>query len=231
MAETWLLIAILMLLIILGIIAFFVLKSKKKFQPDYYTFVVLGLVFFVIGIATENYVMWMLGIIFFIIGITHKDKWKKRKTWKTMNKKERKISVIFIIVLGVLVVGAIGVFLLINNWDKSIGGERDEYGCLGAAGYSWNETEQSCVREWLQKNDSDYYQIKDFNHCADAGYPVLESYPRQCRAPNKTIFVEEIENTNNDSITGSTVEEHKTEEQIEGPYAIIRIIDDNESLE
>ena len=31
-----------------------------------------------------------------------------------------------------------------------IGGDRDEYGCLPAAGYSWNETEQMCVREWTR---------------------------------------------------------------------------------
>ncbi len=148
-----------------------------------------------------------------------------------MNKSQKKLSIIVIIILGILVLGGIVLFLLTDNWDKIIGGERDEHGCLVDAGYSWNETEQSCIRAWLEKNDADYYQIKNFNHCADAGYPVMESYPRQCRVPNRTLFVEEIENANNDSITGSTVEEQETEEQIEGPYAIIRIIDDNESLE
>jgi len=224
MAETWLLITILVLLIVLGIIAFFALKGKKNFQPNYYALFLLGLVFFIIGLATDNYMLWILGIIFFIIGITHKGKWKKRKAWTTMNKKERKVSVILMIILGVLVITGVVFFLFTNNWDKSIGGDRDEHGCLGAAGYTWNETELSCVREWLQKNDSDYYQIKNFNHCADAGYPVMESYPRQCSTPNKTIFVEEIDNINNDSITGSTVDE-KDEEKVEEGYATIRIID------
>ena len=32
--------------------------------------------------------------------------------------------------------------------DQLIGGDRDEYGCLISAGYSWNEEEQQCVREW-----------------------------------------------------------------------------------
>ncbi|MEK9154880.1 MAG: Gmad2 immunoglobulin-like domain-containing protein [Patescibacteria group bacterium] len=35
-------------------------------------------------------------------------------------------------------------------------------------------------------------EIKNFKECALAGYPILESYPRQCRADNKT-FIEEIE--------------------------------------
>lgn len=40
--------------------------------------------------------------------------------------------------------------------NKVIGGDRDEHGCLIAAGYSWNDSEQECVREW--SHDSDRYQ-------------------------------------------------------------------------
>ena len=76
------------------------------------------------------------------------------------------------------------------EYETSIGGERDEHGCLGAAGYSWNETELSCVREWLDEKGR--YQVTNFYTCESAGYPVMESYPRQCRAPNGDVFVEEI---------------------------------------
>ena len=34
----------------------------------------------------------------------------------------------------------------------------------------------------------------DFDTCAALGYPVLESYPRKCRAPNEEIFIEDIGN-------------------------------------
>ena len=37
--------------------------------------------------------------------------------------------------------------------EKPIGGERDEHGCLGPAGYSWNETVGACVREWELTNE------------------------------------------------------------------------------
>jgi len=76
------------------------------------------------------------------------------------------------------------------DYEPSIGGERDEHGCLGAAGYLWNETELSCVREWVEGEAR--YQITNFYTCESAGYPVMESYPRQCRAPNGDVFVEEI---------------------------------------
>jgi hypothetical protein len=32
--------------------------------------------------------------------------------------------------------------------EMLIGGERDEHGCLGPAGYSWNKTVGACIREW-----------------------------------------------------------------------------------
>lgn len=38
--------------------------------------------------------------------------------------------------------------------------------------------------------------IANFEECAKAGYPVMESYPRQCRTPDNTFFVETIANPN-----------------------------------
>ncbi len=35
-------------------------------------------------------------------------------------------------------------------------------------------------------------QIKSFEDCVQAGYPVMESYPRQCRLPDGTTFVEKL---------------------------------------
>ncbi|MBU0665878.1 MAG: hypothetical protein KKB65_02380 [Nanoarchaeota archaeon] len=32
--------------------------------------------------------------------------------------------------------------------EKIIGGERNEFGCLGAAGYTWNESVNACIRTW-----------------------------------------------------------------------------------
>lgn len=88
---------------------------------------------------------------------------------------------IFLIVVLLFVVGC--------N-EKIIGGDRDKYGCLGAAGYSWNESEKECVREW--SFDEDRYQIINFQSCVDAGYSVMESYPRQCSTLSGRTFTEEI---------------------------------------
>jgi len=34
-----------------------------------------------------------------------------------------------------------------------IGGQKDEHGCLLAAGYSWCEAKQKCLRTWEEKCD------------------------------------------------------------------------------
>lgn len=41
--------------------------------------------------------------------------------------------------------------------------------------------------------DDDQSQIiSNFKECEQAGYPIMESYPRQCRVPGGELFVEEI---------------------------------------
>jgi len=32
-----------------------------------------------------------------------------------------------------------------------LGGDRDEHGCIGSAGYSWDPVTEACVRPWEQK--------------------------------------------------------------------------------
>lgn len=42
---------------------------------------------------------------------------------------------------------------------------------------------------WYMKRDSKYVSITSFQECVDAGYPVLESFPEQCRTPDGSTFV------------------------------------------
>jgi len=51
-----------------------------------------------------------------------------------------------IIVLAAL---ALSITVVISGCtNKPIDGERNEHGCLGPAGYTWNESIGACVREW-----------------------------------------------------------------------------------
>jgi len=74
--------------------------------------------------------------------------------------------------------------------EKPIGGEKDEHGCLPAAGYTWCESKQKCLRIWEEPCPG---MVTNFEECAALGYPVMESYPRQCRTPEGDMFVEEVE--------------------------------------
>lgn len=42
----------------------------------------------------------------------------------------------------------------------------------------------------LQKNPWD--NIKDFNSCAKAGFPIMQSYPPECSLPNGRFFVQQV---------------------------------------
>jgi len=61
---------------------------------------------------------------------------------------QRKIKIIIFLAVAVLVV--LGLFYAFSNYqDKEIvGGDKDEHGCIGSAGYSWCEAKNSCIRTW-----------------------------------------------------------------------------------
>lgn len=113
----WILISVGVLIILLGIVAILVAKSRKgKHKPDYYTFFIMGIIWLPFGIATKNYAFFVMGLIFMIIGLVNKDKWKENhRSLKNMNKDERRIMVAMMIILGILVLAGLVVFFLINK--------------------------------------------------------------------------------------------------------------------
>lgn len=56
----------------------------------------------------------------------------------------------FIIILLVVVLGAYSFhrYDVSNALPKPIGGQMDAHGCLTAAGYSWCDKRQTCIRPW-----------------------------------------------------------------------------------
>ncbi len=41
-----------------------------------------------------------------------------------------------------------------NKDSQLVGGDKDEHGCIGSAGYSWCEAKQKCLRIWEEDCDS-----------------------------------------------------------------------------
>lgn len=86
---------------------------KRKYEPDYYTFFIIGLVWLPLGIATGNSTFWILGALFFVIGLVNKGKWKKKKSWNKLSQKE-KILIFLSILIGLLflILGMVFYFLV-----------------------------------------------------------------------------------------------------------------------
>jgi hypothetical protein len=66
-----------------------------------------------------------------------------------MAKRTKIIAVIIVIVI----LGAVGfaVYRSKTVSNNLLGGDRDEHGCIGSAGYSWCEVKQKCLRVWEEK--------------------------------------------------------------------------------
>jgi hypothetical protein len=76
-------------------------------------------------------------------------------------KKEYLVILLSLTILGILIF----INLTEENKTKNIGGEKDEKGCLIAAGYSWNETLQKCVRQ--EEINERNYTSKNSKICSD----------------------------------------------------------------
>jgi hypothetical protein len=78
--------------------------------------------------------------------------------------------------------------------EMIIGGDKDEHGCYLMAGYTWCEARQECLRAWEEPCPlAQGTEINSFRACVQAGYPVVESYPRRCRTQEGMMFTEEAE--------------------------------------
>ena len=111
-------------------------------------------------------------------------------------KKSYLISIVSLLVVLIVALGVVWYYMYQTDSDNSldqnnseeplIGGDQDEHGCLGAAGYSWCPSTEKCQRMW--ENYCEEYKdvfreevaVTDYDSCVKAGYPIMESYPEQC---------------------------------------------------
>ncbi|MBW2982439.1 LPXTG cell wall anchor domain-containing protein [Candidatus Woesearchaeota archaeon] len=115
MAIPWILIAIAGIIILLAAVVLLI-RRKKKIPPDYYVFFIIGITWLPLGLVFKNPAFWGMGLIFMAIGLAHKKEWKKNhKTWKQLDKEERKIRIMLLIVLGILVLAGLVLFFLFSK--------------------------------------------------------------------------------------------------------------------
>lgn len=63
-----------------------------------------------------------------------------------------------------------------------------EESCPKTNGYVWCAETNKCIK-FREENCT----INSFEECANAGFPVIQSYPKKCAIPGGMSFVEEIE--------------------------------------
>jgi hypothetical protein len=81
-----------------------------------------------------------------------------------------------------------------NGAGNLIGGDRDEHGCLGPAGYSWCEEKQKCLRSWEENcgtanmNDLKTYQNDEYGFAFQ--YSSSNCFLSQDQGQQNGIFIE-----------------------------------------
>jgi hypothetical protein len=105
----WLLTSIaLALLALLIVFAIIYSKKGKKHEIDYYNFFIMGIIWLGAGIplgtSSGNWGLFIMGIAFMVMGLAHKKEWNKNRLyWENLPKKQRKIRLWTLIILGLLV--------------------------------------------------------------------------------------------------------------------------------
>ncbi len=118
-ATPWIMFTITALLVILGVLSWYIVKNRKNnCPPDYYSFFLMGLVWVPVGFALHNYFLAALGFVLMIFGLIHKKEWKKnRKCWGKIDKKTRQIVCALATLVGAFVFfGFVILYLLMQGY-------------------------------------------------------------------------------------------------------------------
>lgn len=93
-----------------------------------------------------------------------------------------------------IILAIVLIILTACKHEPLFGGDRDEHGCIGTAGYQWCPSTDKCQRMWEEYCDEfkEQFRVTDFKSCVAAKNPVMESFPRQCQAEGNT-YTEELD--------------------------------------
>lgn len=106
------LISVAIILVILGIIGFFVLR-KSGCGIDYYSMFIIGLIWLPAGLILKIPALWIIGGILFIVGLVNKKAWRKRCMWVNMSTGDKWARIIILLALIILL--AAGLYILFSQ--------------------------------------------------------------------------------------------------------------------
>jgi len=111
----WIIAAVVILLSLIVTIIVLFRSDSLPSTPDYRALFNLGVIFFVIGLGTDNPGFWGMGFALAAIGISKKKEWKRPKPLSELPPAKRRFKLGIIIGLGVLVLLGIAVLLLTGS--------------------------------------------------------------------------------------------------------------------
>lgn len=113
-STPWILISVGILVVLLGIVAYFSTKNKKR-KKDYFSIFIIGLIWFVIGIPSKSYFFIIVGAFYLVWGVAHRKEWKKNRfDWGKLSKKQKKWQIALTIGLAALLVAITCVLVLVQ---------------------------------------------------------------------------------------------------------------------
>lgn len=91
----------------------------------------------------------------------------------------KKIIISFLIII---LIAAVSVYLFQNrenHFEENIivGGDADEHGCIGSAGYIWCEAKNKCIRPWEEDCESSIANPASVKCSEDGGQVVIKELP------------------------------------------------------
>ncbi len=221
-ATPWILIAVGALIAVLAILARWATKGKKM-PTDYYGLFLGGIVWLLFGIAMQSEIFLAGGLILLVVGLSHKNEWKKTAAPLGPSAKYVvAIGFIIAFILAVYVFYLQSPETKAKQFcgkenvatARVCDGYVEVVSSLLGGGSTYYESDGTiivcplvgpdsmspeCKAIYEAKLKSSYYckdvcaKVTDFESCAAAGYPVMESYPRQCKADGVT-YVENVSN-------------------------------------
>ncbi len=100
--------------VLLTLLVLFLITSKKERKVDYYSLYIMGMIWVPLGLILDNMVFFIVGLVFMSVGLAHRSEWKKNHVpWGKLTKKEKKIKIVIISLLGFLVLAGFVLFLLL----------------------------------------------------------------------------------------------------------------------
>ncbi len=91
------------------------------------------------------------------------------------------IRLMIFITMAFLLIGVIAFLSLEKDSNEIIGGDKDEGGCLVAAGYSWSEDVGACIRSWeLNENQKIASKIAVDYVGFENGLTIIEVLVAKC---------------------------------------------------